>query len=82
MKKIEEPPVSILFINWNGLEDSIECIKSCLKIDYSNYNVLLYDNGSSENEAKKLKKIFKNKKIYLSCVPKKIGDTTGAAMKQ
>ncbi len=58
----KEPLVSILFINWNGLEDSIECIKSCLKIDYSNYNIVLYDNGSPENEAIKLKKVFKKNK--------------------
>jgi len=62
MKRKKVPLVSILLINWNGFKDSVECINSIFKIDYPNYRIVLYDNGSNEDEALKLKKIFKNKK--------------------
>lgn len=62
MNKNNIPSVSILVINWNGFSDSVECIKSLFKNNYKNYKIILYDNGSKENEALKLKTIFKSKK--------------------
>jgi GT2 family glycosyltransferase len=65
------PKVSIVILNWNGLEDSIECLESLKKITYSNYNVILIDNGSSGNDAQVLQTRFgdyihliKNDKTY------------------
>jgi GT2 family glycosyltransferase len=62
MKKNKEPFVSILVINWNGVKDSIECLNSMLKINYSNYNIVVYDNGSTKNETIELKEKFKKYK--------------------
>jgi len=52
------PRVSIIILNWNGLEDTIECLESLKKITYPNYEVILVDNGSEGNDAQVLKEKF------------------------
>lgn len=45
------PNVSIIVLNWNGLEDTIECLESIKKITYPNYEIIVVDNGSRGNDA-------------------------------
>ncbi len=52
------PKVTIVFPNWNGLDDTIECLTSLKDLDYPNYNIIVVDNGSRNNEAKTLKDMF------------------------
>ena len=52
------PKVSIIIINWNGLEDTIECLESLKKITYPNYEVIVMDNGSDSNDAELLRKKY------------------------
>ncbi len=40
--------VCLIILNWNGLDDTIECIESCFKLTYSNFYILLVDNASSD----------------------------------
>jgi GT2 family glycosyltransferase len=54
----EEPKVSIVILNWNGLEDTIECLESLQKITYPNYEVVVVDNGSKGNDAQVLRERF------------------------
>ena len=42
------PHVYILILNWNGKSVLEACIDSVLKIDYSNYTILVIDNNSSD----------------------------------
>lgn len=42
------PKVSIIILNWNGKEDTIECLESLKHITYPNYEILLVDNGSTD----------------------------------
>ena len=46
------PLVYLIVLNWNGLEDTDECLDSLLKISYPNYVVVVIDNGSKINEAR------------------------------
>lgn len=46
--KLDYPLVSIIIVNWNGHEDTIECLESVYQIDYPNYNVILVDNNSED----------------------------------
>ncbi len=55
---MKQPKVSIMTLNWNGLKDTIECLESLKKIIYSNYEVVVIDNGSKENEAQVLEDKF------------------------
>jgi len=49
------PKVSIIILNWNGWEDTVECLESLFKIEYDNYNVVLVDNGSADESIQKIK---------------------------
>ena len=40
------PKVSIIILNWNGVNDTTECLESLKKITYRNYEVIIVDNGS------------------------------------
>jgi hypothetical protein len=52
------PKVSIIILNWNGLEDTIECLESLKKITYPNYEVIVVDNGSEGNDVEVLREKF------------------------
>ena len=52
------PKVSIIILNWNGLEDTIECLDSLKKITYPDYSVIVVDNGSAGNDVQLLKEKF------------------------
>lgn len=45
------PTVSIIVLNWNGLEDTIACLESLSKITYPDYSIVVVDNGSRGNDA-------------------------------
>ncbi len=55
---MKQPSVSIIILNWNGLEDTIECLESLKKITYPNYEVIVVDNGSKGNDAQLLEERF------------------------
>ncbi|MGA9048432.1 MAG: glycosyltransferase family 2 protein [Dehalococcoidia bacterium] len=55
MEKTESPLVVILIVNWNGLDDTLECLASLRKIHYEHYRIVLVDNGSSGNDVTVLK---------------------------
>ena len=52
-----EIKVSIIVVNFNGRNDTLECLESLYKIDYPRYEVVVVDNGSTDGsvEAVKLK---------------------------
>lgn len=50
----EAPLVSIVVLNWNGLEDTKICLDYVRKLDYPNYEIIVVDNGSSKEEKKYL----------------------------
>ena len=55
---MNRPKVSIIILNWNGLEDTIECLESLRGIDYPNYKVVVVDNGSEGDDVGILRKKF------------------------
>jgi GT2 family glycosyltransferase len=50
-----EPKVSIILLNWNGWEDTVECLESLYQIKYINYNVILVDNNSEDDSLHRIK---------------------------
>ena len=42
--------VCIILVNYNGYEDTVECVKSILKCNYSAYHIILVDNASKDRE--------------------------------
>ena len=51
-----EPKVSIIILNWNGWEDTIECLESLYHINYSNYDVIVVENGSEDESIHMIRK--------------------------
>lgn len=49
-----EPPVTIVLVNYNGWWDTIECLESIFKLEYSNFQVVVIDNGSSNQSLQRL----------------------------
>ena len=47
--------VTIIILNWNGWEDTIECLESVFQIEYPNYDVVVVDNGSKDQSVEKIK---------------------------
>lgn len=41
--------VTIIILNWNGKNDTLECLSSISKINYSNFDVVVVDNGSTDD---------------------------------
>jgi len=50
--------VPIIVINWNGIEDTKECISSLLKMQTHAYHIYLIDNASKHEEGIRLLKIY------------------------
>ena len=53
-----EPRVSIIILNWNGLEATRECLLSLRKMDYRNFEVVVVDNGSVDSSPERLAEEF------------------------
>lgn len=59
------PKVSIVIVNWNGWQDTLECLDSLKKIIYPNYEVIVIDNGSTDESVQKLKNWLENNKLVI-----------------
>jgi GT2 family glycosyltransferase len=54
------PKVAIVILNWNGRDNTCECLESVQKLDYANYQVIVADNGSEDDSVTVLKQKFPN----------------------
>lgn len=41
--------VAVIVLNWNGTDDTVECLRSLLQVDYPRYEIVVVDNGSRES---------------------------------
>jgi GT2 family glycosyltransferase len=48
------PLVAISILNWNGWQDTLECLDSVRRLDYPNYLTVVVDNGSWNNSVEKI----------------------------
>lgn len=46
--------VAIVVLNYNGWQDTISCIESLLKLDYSSYEIIVVDNKSTDESLSKI----------------------------
>ncbi len=49
------PKVGIIILNWNGWRDTIDCLTSVLYLTYTNYQLIVVDNGSRDESVKRIK---------------------------
>lgn len=53
-ENICRPCVAIIVLNWNGWQDTIECLESVQNLNFFNYQIILIDNGSTDDSLEKL----------------------------
>jgi len=49
------PKVYVIVINWNGEQDTIECLESLTRVDYEDMHVVISDNGSRPESLRALR---------------------------
>lgn len=59
--KTKLPLVSIIVVNYNGRAVLPDCLASIKKIDYPNWELILVDNGSTDDSLKQINKIWPKK---------------------
>ena len=69
----DQPLVYIIVLNWNGWQDTVECINSLNELSYDNYRLIVVDNGSKDGSVKKLIERFPDLRIHQT------GDNLGYA---
>ncbi len=57
------PRVIIVVLNWNGKEDTAECLDSLSQISYPNYAIIVVDNGSTDGSVEFLTERYANIEI-------------------
>ena len=65
----EYPKVAVLILNWNNWVDTIECLESVFRINYPNYQVIIIDNGSTDNSVDKIIKWAEGKQETMTPLP-------------
>lgn len=52
------PKVTVIILNWNGKDDTLECLSSVKSLSYTNYNVIVVDNGSTDNSLAAISAVY------------------------
>jgi GT2 family glycosyltransferase len=52
------PQVAIIVLNWNGLNDTLDCLESLYQLDYQNYEIVVVDNGSTDRSVQVIRERF------------------------
>jgi len=52
------PKVTVIILNWNGKDDTLECLASVQLLSYTNYDVIVVDNGSTDNSVSAIQSSF------------------------
>jgi hypothetical protein len=68
----DAPAVSAVVLNWNGFDDTVECIDSLLLQDYPDIRIIIVDNGSGNDEAGRLEEKYRQS-ICLIRSPANVG---------
>jgi GT2 family glycosyltransferase len=52
------PQVVVIVLNWNGADDTLECLASLKKSSYPHVKILVVDNGSTDNSVELLRNAY------------------------
>jgi GT2 family glycosyltransferase len=60
MERTSEPHVFVVLLNWNGWRDTVECLRSLGELNYSNYLIVVVDNGSTDDSVVRIREEYPN----------------------
>src|SRR3989338_5863573 len=60
---MKEPKVSIVIVNYNGRDLTLNLLKSISRLTYKHYEIIIVDNASTDGTQEIIKKNFKNVKL-------------------
>lgn len=70
--------IPIIILNWNGIEDTLECMESVMQQTLTDFTVWLVDNGSKGQDARILQDTFgNNARVKLVLNTENLGFTRG-----
>ena len=69
------PLVWIVVLNWNGLEDTLECLHCLSRLRYPNAHIVVVDNGSRGSDVDRICEAFSHVLVLRN--PKNLGYTGG-----
>jgi len=52
------PRICIILLNWNGKNNTLECLESLAKVDYSPFTTIVIDNGSTDDSILAIRTAF------------------------
>ncbi|OGU10783.1 MAG: hypothetical protein A2075_06425 [Geobacteraceae bacterium GWC2_58_44] len=55
--------VTIIVLNWNGSSHTVSCLTALAKTTYPNYNIVVVDNGSSDDSVVRIRSSFPDIRI-------------------
>lgn len=81
-KKSRDPSAIVVVLNYNGWEDTLECLSSLEKLQYPNFEVIVVDNKSTDDSYEKIKRWISDKesgfpKFTLLASPANLGYAGG-----
>ena len=53
-----DPMVCVVVLNWNNAPDTLACLESLSRLEYSNYSILVVDNGSVDGSSDQVRAHF------------------------
>ncbi len=56
--------MNIVLLNWNGEEDTVECLESLKSVDYPDYDIYLVDNHSDNKSINSILNYLENDSFY------------------
>ena len=66
-----------LILNYNNYSDTVECIVSIKKLNFMSYDIVVVDNGSTDDSLILLSKKYSNEDIHIVNLPKNVGFSAG-----
>lgn len=55
---MNKPNVAIIILHWNNAPDTLACLESVFQLDYSNFSVLVVDNGSTDDSVSQIQDCY------------------------
>jgi len=52
------PSVAVIVLNWNGTDDTLECLASLMRVDYPRCEIVAVDNGSQPSPQERIRAAF------------------------